>query len=401
MTGDIERRPDSSPAPARISGRQQWADELMAWAAAAQRAHEIATVLADTSFVPKAMQHRPGEVTGAILTGMELDVPIMWALGNIDLIEGRPGISAKGLRALILRAGHDIWTEETTASRAIVCGRRKGSQRVERSKWDLDRARKANLLGKKAWREYPQDMLLNRATAEVFRLVAPDELIGVAYTVDELGGDEGPSDGAMPTVEEMEPAAKPRRRTARRADPPPVEPNALPADLPAPDSPAPPDEDRPTVVSEVGEKQARQTMGNAGFEVVDVIDGVEEPAADMPPTLAPTCDDDMPHDMRYPAPRGCPPNCPTRVAAERPAEGDDQAVDSPATEMMTDAQRRRMHLGFRDVGLVERDERIAFTAHIIGRQIDTSSELTKEEASEVISALVDEGLDDVRRKLKE
>lgn len=385
MSTDIARRPDDDTALAAVAPTDAWADGLMSWAAAAQKAHDIATILCETSFVPKSMQHRPGEVTGAILTGMELGVPIMWALSNIDIVEGAPAIRAKGMRGLLKRHGHEIWVEESTATRAVVCARHKGSQRVERSVWNLDRAKTANLLGKHNWKLYPQDMLLNRATAEAARLAAPDVMLGL-YTVEELGGDENAADAA-PAADTPAPEPK-KRRTAQRAKPvPTVAPEALPDDMPAP-----PEQQRPTVVSEAA---AAQTMEAAGFEVVDVIDTMTdppEPDADM--VLAETCDITMPHDMRKSAPDGCPPNCPTRVAADN---GNQQPVDAPQ-EYMTDQQRKRMNVEMRRVGLVERDERLAFVAHIIGREVQTSNELTVGEASEVITALVAEGLDDVRTK---
>jgi len=387
MSTEIERRPDRTPVPDMGVRQESWAAGLMAWAAAAQKAHDIACILSETSFVPKSMAHRPGDVTGAILTSMELNMPIMWGLSNIDVVDGSPAIRAKGMRGLLLHHGHEIWVEESTATRAVVCARHKGSQRVERSKWDLDRAKKAELLGKKNWRLYPQDMLLNRATAEAARLAAPDVMIGAAaYTAEELSdGDGDVNDGAAPA----EPAPERKRRTAQRKPPvAPVDESALPADIPAPDAA----DERPPVVSEA---QAAATMEAAGFEVVDVIDTMEdppEPTAEM--VFADTCDITMPHDTRKSAPDGCPPNCPTRLAAE----STDQADQAEPVELMTDAQRRRMGVEMRRVGLVETDERLAYVGRVIGREVLTTNEITVGEASRVITALTEEGLDRVETR---
>jgi hypothetical protein len=338
MSSELEIRPDAqAPAVLNGSNRSAWAGELMSWAAAAQKAHEIATILCETSFVPKSMAHKPGDVCGAILTGMELGVPVMWALSNIDIVEGSPSIRARGMRGLALQHGHELWTEESNASRAIVCGRRKGATRIERSTWTTDRAKKAELLGKKNWRLYPTDMLLNRATAEVVRLIAPDVLMGVAYTADELGGDEAPV-GAVVVADEDPPP--PKRRSAKRAEPAPVQPS--PQELPA-DIPAPPPDDPPTVV--VSEAAAISAMEEAGFEVADVIDTLE------PEQEAPLVQD--------------------------------------AEPMMSDPQRKRMAVEMRQAGLIERGERLAFASDIVGRELSTSNDLTVAEASQVIQALVD------------
>jgi hypothetical protein len=391
MSSEIDIRSDNEePQPQPAGG-----GDLLAWAYAAQKAHEIALVLAETAFVPESMFRRPGEVTAAILAGQELDMSPMMALQSIDIIERRPAMRALALRGLLLAHGHETWVEESTATRAVVCGQRKGSTRIERSVWTMDRATKAGLAGKKNWQKQPTSMLVARATAEVARLVAADVLIGMPYIVEELN-DDGPE---LPdsTPQAQAPPEPKKRRTAQRAKPvvAQVDPQALPGDMPAP----PADEQqRPTVVSEA---KAAQTLESAGFEVVDVIDTMR-PASEMPSledddveVLADTCDITMPHDMRKPAPMGCPPNCPTRQAAERELNGNQQPVDAPQ-EYMSDAQRKRMNVEMRRVGLVERDERLAFVAHVIGREVATSNELTVGEASEVITALVAEGLDDVR-----
>lgn len=351
MTTDLERRTDpASMAPTLDRG---WADGLLAWAAAAQQAHEIATVLCETSFVPKTMRHQPGEVTGAILTGMELGVPIMWALGNIDIIDGSPAIRAKGMRALALRQGHEMWTEESNSSRAIVCGRRKGSARIERSTWTMDRAKRAGLAGKKTWVAYPVDMLLNRATAEVVRLIAPDVLIGVSHTVDELGGEETPAGLA---AEEREDAPAPaKRRTAQRRPPADPAPAAPPPDLPeppadpAPASAADPAPDTPPSDTPPTEADAVATMEAAGFEVTDVIDTPDTTPEWPTPDPAPT----------------------------------------PADEPMTMPQQKRMAVEMRNAGFTDRSERLAFVCDVIGRPINSSKELNIPEASAVIQALID------------
>lgn len=213
--GLIER--DSTPAPSR--------QDLAEWVKQARDVATVAEMLCRTSFVPKAFQGKPAECAAAILAGQEMGMAPMAALRAIDVIEGKPGLSALGLRALVQSKGHEIWVHESTATRAIVKGRRKGSEKVETSTWTIERARQMGLTGKKNWKEQPTNMLLARATSECARLIAADALLGMPYSTEEL------EDGAdMPVPVSGAPVeAKPARRTARRAQAaPPAEPTPNP-----------------------------------------------------------------------------------------------------------------------------------------------------------------------------
>ena len=108
--------------------------------------------------------------------------------------------------------GHDIWVQESTASRAIVKGRRKGSDRIESSTWTIDRAKQFKLTGKSNWQNQPTNMLLARATSECARLVAADVILGMPYSTEELIDGVDITDAAPVT----EQAAEPSKRTAKR-----------------------------------------------------------------------------------------------------------------------------------------------------------------------------------------
>ena len=191
---------------------------LAEWTEEARATHQIAVSLAGTSFVPRSMQGRPDEVTGAILAGRELGLEPMAALRVIDIIDGTPSIRAVGLRGIVLAHGHKVWVEESTTSRAIVCGQRRGEQTVQRSVWSMERAKAAGLAGKKNWQAHGQAMLVARATAEVCRLIAADAIVGMPYVTEEIeDGEAGDAAGTVistgkKTVQrrvKAEPAARP------------------------------------------------------------------------------------------------------------------------------------------------------------------------------------------------
>lgn len=187
--------------------------KLMLWARDAGEAHRIAQSLAKTSFVSTTLRGKPEEITAAILTGQEIGLEPMAALRSIDVINGTPAMRANTQRGLVQSRGHDVWVEESTATRAVVCGRRKGSEHVQKSVWTMDRATRLGLSQKDNWKKQPEAMLVARASAEVCRLVASDVLLGLPYAVEELDDTSdapkpktakrkaGPVDVAPPEIE--------------------------------------------------------------------------------------------------------------------------------------------------------------------------------------------------------
>lgn len=188
------------------------ATELETWAFDLSQAYAIAQRLVTTSFVPRTYSGKAGDAAAAIMTGREIGLSPLAALRAIDIIQGTPAMRAITLRALVQSAGHEIWVEESTATRAVVRGRRRSSDKVETSEWSIDRARSMQLLSKDNWKKQPTAMLLARATSELARLIAADVLLGLPYSVEELDDVEQPEAKSAET-----PAPKRSTRTARRA----------------------------------------------------------------------------------------------------------------------------------------------------------------------------------------
>jgi len=185
---------------------EQRVSELMQWAMDAGEAYKIATSLVKTAFVPDSMRGKADEATAAILTGQEIGLAPMAALRSIDIISGTPAMRAHALRGLVQSKGHEVWLDEANSIRAIVCGRRKGTEQIQKSVWTMDRAKALGLAGRDQWRKQPQAMLVARATSECCRLVASDVILGIPYAIEELQD----ADESVPSE------AKPSKRTARR-----------------------------------------------------------------------------------------------------------------------------------------------------------------------------------------
>lgn len=189
MTVDLIR-PDERPtglAPATtsvVSSIQETAKNL-------QAAMQIGTALANTIFVPTHFRQKPEECAAAILYGDTIGMDPVTSLQQIHVINGKPGLYARAMVAVVLSHGHEIWTEEAGPTKVVVAGRRKGTDNVERSEWTVDRARKAGYTTNKKYDTSPEEMLYARSSGDVARRVAPDALLGMAYSIEELELIEG------------------------------------------------------------------------------------------------------------------------------------------------------------------------------------------------------------------
>lgn len=310
----------------------RWADEFIDTA-------RVSSELARTRFVPESLwvwrkrdgqevfdaQATTAQVTAAIVTGRELGLSPMAALRSIDVINGTPALRAVALRAILLAHGHDIWVVEATNHRATVAGQRAGSDRVQSITWTMDDAKQRNLDGKPNWRKQPRNMLIARATGDVARLVAADALLGIPYTVEELeDGITGTTSTGASIGGDGAPA--PTRRTRR------------PAALSAPRTAATP-----------------------------------APATDTPPL------DEKPA---------------TEAATQPSTPADEPPLDEAPAEQpgMTQPQQRRLHALIRDrFGDYRkapiRERVLVHLSETVGRPIDSTADLTFDEASAMIRNL--------------
>jgi hypothetical protein len=273
---------------------------------------EIAQRIGGTDFVPEGLRNNPAAITAALLYGQEVGLGRMQSLAKIAVINGRPTLAAEAQRALILAAGHDIWIDESTVSRCTVAGQRKGSDQISRVTWTMDDARRANLAGKQPWRQYPRQMLLARASAELARAVFPDAIGGLAATeeLEDLEATQA-SDGPQPSEQKAN-----RRRRANITAQPAAAPTGPP---PAGDLP----DDEQAVVDQIAKD----------FDATETNESEPKP----PPISEP--------------------------------------------------QRKKLHALFRDRGITDRKQRLAYCEKVIGRYIGSSSDLTLDEASAVIDQL--------------
>lgn len=191
----LARTPDSSTAVA----------QLMQHAEAMNVAYELADKMCGTSLVPAIYRGKPEDGTAAILYGAELGLNPIQSLQQIFVVHGMPAIYARTMVALMKSKGHKVWTVESSDESVTVAAQRENESHVETSTWTIERARQAGyipevdertgklktnergkLIGNEKYLKDPQAMLYAKAASEVCRKIAPDVLLGIAYTREEL-----------------------------------------------------------------------------------------------------------------------------------------------------------------------------------------------------------------------
>lgn len=292
--------PERQPVPSAPAVLVEWAD-------AAAAAHRLVAPLVSTDFVPQhfrpkgssddAVRSAQAAATAAVLYGAEAGLSPMQALQGIYVISGRPALYSRTMLAITMSAGHEVWTEESSDTRAVVCGRRRGTANTERVVVTMDQARKAGWTNNKKYSTEPATMLLARAQSQVCRRIAPDAIVGMAYSAEEL------EDENAPTVTVQR--AAPKKTAQRKAAPVAAEPEL---------DEAPPVEDAP----------------------------------------------------------------PLDEQSESDADADSQ---------ITPAQLTKLHAAMTEEGIKERSEALAFLTARTQRTIESSKDLTKDEASQVIDWL--------------
>lgn len=316
-------------------------DVVDGWITVAADVSKLSDYIADTDFVPKGLRNKPAAIAACILTGRELGIGPMASLKSIHMVQGVPSLSAEYKRARALAAGHQIVIDESTSTRCVVRGRRAGSDAWVTITWAFDMATRAKLTGKDVWKQYPQRMLQARATSELCDLLFPDASLGLPTTEElEDGGAVLAGEIVAQAADETAPPvpAAPQGNRRRRATPVTVK-SAAP---PPPAAPEPPADDLPPLPGE----------------------------DEMDPTAAPGATQTT--HQGSPAPAG---------------EPDSTDYDIPGT--VTRAQLTKLGATFTGLEFTrdERDQRLAAASVIVGRDLDSSSDLSKTEASMLIDTL--------------
>lgn len=150
--------------------------------ASIQDALACAEIIAKSSFCPKGMSGKPGDIVVALQMGQELGLKPMQALQNIAVINGRPSLWGDAMLAVCrLSPEFEFIKEEyLEKEKAYVCIVKRKYEPEFTGKFSETDARTAGLWNKDgAWKSYPKRMLQMRARGFALRDAFPDLLRGI------------------------------------------------------------------------------------------------------------------------------------------------------------------------------------------------------------------------------
>jgi hypothetical protein len=206
--------------------------------------YRFATAVSKSGLAPKGIE-TPEAIFVALEMGLEVGLPMMAALQNIAVINGRPAIWGDAQLAVVRSTGElalfEEWYEEKgkrltrnpmafSDETAAVCRVQRQGYEPAETAFSVADAKRANLWGKAGpWTQYPARMLKHRARSFALRDQFGDALRGLR-TVEEVQDDPvatarnvTPPMFATPTPEpevapEPAPVAEATQETAQPSD---------------------------------------------------------------------------------------------------------------------------------------------------------------------------------------
>lgn len=151
---------------------------------------EQAKLAVRSGFLPQSIKTE----AQAIIIGIkarELDLPLMAGFSLINVINGKPALSAEGMLAVIYKRFPRavIAFKSMTNKACVIEAQREPSQPKSTFEFTIEDAAQAGLAQSVTWKKYPRALLKARCISEMARTIFPDALIGASYTPEELGDD--------------------------------------------------------------------------------------------------------------------------------------------------------------------------------------------------------------------
>lgn len=360
---------------------------------------QYAEQLAQADMLPDAYRRKPGNVLVAVEYGDMLGVHPLTAVSHINVIKGKPTQSAELMRASVRRAGHkfrEITSTDTECEVQIV--RADDPEFPFNTRFDMDDARRAELLSNPSWKKFPKAMLQARATSACVRMACPEVLMGISYVPEELGADVDEEGNVLVSVVADEfVAAEARlpglleRIKARSA--------GLTAEQRAVLGGWRQDEGISFTNGRATVDGAERTLAkldeilgaDPDDDIVDaelVDDDDDEDSANRPGEAAPETGGGASIDQSTPEPETVPGD-----AGQAPGIPDNPEFDidpepvEAAFEPMTEQQSKKLHALLRSVFEAAGPARFPALSHLLDREITSTKEISKREAIALIDTL--------------
>lgn len=295
-----------------------------------QGAHQLAKGLANTTFVPLQWRGKPDDVAAAILYGAAIGLDPMSALRGLYVVNGNPGMYARQMAALVMSKGHTVRTVDVDDTSATVTGQRRGTDTPETVTWTIERATKAGYvptIDPKTGKYRTSDK--GKIIGNEKYLTDPQSML-YARALGDVCRRIAPDAlaGLDYTVEELH-TIKAESEIVR--------------------------DDRPK------RESAASLLGTVERASVDAEHAAEAARADKV----------------------------SQHVAESAAADAEHAkyVADEQEEEITPAQQKKIGALMREHGISDRDVALGFVTDVIGREVGSRKELTKQEARKVIDAL--------------
>lgn len=376
--------------PAASPPREVARMDTDSWVEVAKPIFALANRIYDTEFVPRGLRGSEPATAAAMLYGRELGLPPMTSLGSIHVIEGKPGLSAEQMRAMVFAAGHEIEFTESTGVTCTIRGRRRGQERWTPVTWTIDMAGRAKLAHKDNWAKFPRTQLQARCTTELCRMIFPDVIHGFRSIeeLEDMAGVDGESPAAGDQPAGTTKVARKRAAKKTAAAPAPASGHGGNRAQPAvPPLPGEPGYDGPAPELVEG-----GTAGEANQSAEPTGEGSEPPSTDDVPGS--DAADDAPEAS--PEGAGADPGAqtgePGEATADVPEANDPGSPEDrePAPRPLSRAQQRMIMSIFGQLGIsgdTDREERLLITSSIVGREVESTNDLMSREAKTLIDTL--------------
>lgn len=182
-----------------------------------------ARVMLKSGFLPQAIR-TPEQAVAIAMTGKELGLGMMQSFRSINVIQGKPTLSANLMLALAQKTGEfENQALEIKPDRVIYKVKRKGQEWHTEEFGDKEAAA-MQLIGKDNYKKQKSTMYKWRAVSNALRFVFGDVLHGI-YTPEELGANvEVNDDGdtkivSIPQTETKDEVKSPEEKTAEASEP--------------------------------------------------------------------------------------------------------------------------------------------------------------------------------------
>lgn len=145
-----------------------------------------AQMLVSSGFLPSDVK-TPQQALAIMMKGREVGMPPMQAFAHINVIKGKPTLSAEGMLALIFKNHPKTKLKYLqNDTEACICVVSKPGNEPSTFAFTMDDAKKAQLTKNPNWQKYARAMLRSRCISEMARSLFPECLMGVSYTQEEM-----------------------------------------------------------------------------------------------------------------------------------------------------------------------------------------------------------------------